>query len=103
MINEIGFGIIDNSILVIGAILGFSTEDFINNWLEKIFKKSSYKIQTRIKGLSGSLLGAGIANAISDWFGGWCVSWQLAWGSFIGCLLIILFSFPIIFKIQKKI
>lgn len=102
MINEIGFGLIDNGILVGGAILGFSVEDFINNWLEKVFEKSSYKIQTRIKGLSGSLLGAGIANAVSDFFGGCCISWQMAIGTFFGCLLVVIFTLPVVFRLEKK-
>ena len=101
MISEIGFGLIDNGILVGGAILGFSIEDMINDYLAHVLTKKSYIIETRVKGLSGSLLGAGIGNAISDFFGGFCVSWQLAFGSFIGCILIVIICLPIIFKVEK--
>ena len=102
MINEIGFGLIDNGILIGGAIFGFSIEDLINAWLEKLMEKSFYKIQTRIKGLSGSLLGAGIGNAISDFMGGFCVSWQMAIGTWLGCMIIVIATLPIIFKLEKK-
>lgn len=101
-LNIIGFGIIDNGILVGGAILGFSLEDLINRWLEALFKKSKYNLSTRIKGLSGSLLGAGIGNAVSDFLGGWCIGWQMAFGTFFGCMLIVLLSLPIIFKLEMK-
>ncbi len=102
MFNEIGFGLIDNGILVAGAILGFSIEDFINSYLEKLLANKNYKLITRVKGLSGALLGAGIGNAISDFFGGWCVSWQMAFGTFIGCMLIVILALPIIFKIELR-
>jgi len=102
MLNEIGFGLIDNGILVGGAILGFSLEDLINNWLFYLMRKKNYTLKTRVKGLSGSLLGAGLGNAVSDFFGGWCISWQMAFGTLIGCLLIVILTLPIIFKMEKK-
>lgn len=102
MVSEIFFGTIDNGILVGGAILGFSLEDLINHWLESLFEKSKYKLQTRVKGLSGSLLGAGMANAISDFLGGWCIGWEMAFGSALGCLIIVLLTLPIIFKLEVK-
>ena len=97
MIGEIGFGMIDNGVLVFGAIAGFSFEDLIND------KISKFNIQTRIKGLSSSLLGAGIGNAISDFLGGFCVSPEMAIGSFTGCMLIVLIASPFIFQIKKEI
>ena len=102
MLNIIGFGIIDNGILVGGAILGFSLEDLINRTLEISLEKSKYKLQTRVKGLSGSLLGAGMANAISDFLGGWCIGWQMAFGSFLGCMIVVILSLPIVFKLERK-
>ena len=63
-------------------ILGFSLEDLINSGLGHLLRKRNYTLKTRIKGLSGALLGAGIGNAISDFFGGWCISYQMAWGTF---------------------
>ncbi|MHA1738530.1 MAG: N-acetyl-anhydromuranmyl-L-alanine amidase [Candidatus Heimdallarchaeota archaeon] len=102
MIQACLFGIVDNGILVGGAIIGFSIEDMINDYLAYLMKKKSYCIKTRVKGLSGSLLGAGIGNAISDFAGGWCVSWQMAFGTLIGCMLIVILTLPIIFKVEKK-
>jgi len=102
MINEIGFGLIDNGILVGGAIIGFSLEDLLNKALEHALIKTKYKLSTRIKGLSGSLLGAGVGNAISDFLGGWCISWQMAFGTFIGCMLIVTLTLPIVFKLETK-
>jgi|GEM_PF-2223983 len=102
MINEIGFGLIDNGILVGGAILGFSIEDWINNTLECLLSKTKYTLKTRVKGLSGALLGAGIGNAISDFAGGFCVSLNMAFGTLIGCMLIVIFTLPFIFKLEQK-
>jgi len=102
MISEIAFGIVDNGILIGGAILGFSIEDLINNWLEHVLRNKQYKLTTRVKGLSGALLGAGIGNAVSDFFGGWCVGWQMAFGTFIGCMFVVILALPIIFKLEKK-
>lgn len=102
MLHEIGFGLVDNGILVGGAIIGFSIEDIINNWLAYLLKKQNYTLKTRIKGLSGALLGAGIGNAISDFVGGWCISWQMAFGTFFGCMIIVLLTLPIIFKVGTK-
>lgn len=102
MINEIGFGLIDNGILVGGAIIGFSLEDLINKGLAHLLRKKNYKLVTRVKGLSGALLGAGMGNAISDFFGGWCISWQMAWGTFLGCMIIVIVILPIVFKVGTK-
>lgn len=101
-LNIIGFGIIDNGILVGGAILGFSLEDMINNSLCSLLCKSKYILKTRVKGLSGSLLGAGIGNALSDFMGGWCIGWQMAFGTFLGCMIIVILTLPIIFKLEIK-
>jgi hypothetical protein len=102
MINEIFFGIVDNGILVGGAIIGFSIEDLINKGLAYLLQKHRYTLKTRIKGLSGTLLGAGMGNSISDLAGGFCISWQMAMGTFLGCMLIVLLTLPIIFKIEIK-
>ena len=102
MLGEIGFGLVDNGVLVGGAIIGFSMEDIINDWLNHLMKNTRYKIVTRVKGLSATLLGAGVGNAISDFLGGWCVGWQMAFGTLIGCMLIVLFCLPIIFKLKAR-
>ena len=99
MLGYIGFGIVDNGVLIFGAVAGFNLEDIINNGLDKL---PYYRIQTRIKGLSSTLLGAGISNAISDLLGGFCVSWQLALGTCSGCLLAVIVCLPFIFKIERK-
>lgn len=98
----IGFGIIDNGVLIGGAIVGFSLEDIINNLLEKLLSKTAYEIKTRVRGLSSTLLGAGISNAISDFMGGWCVGWQMAVGTSLGCMLVVIICLPIIFKLRRK-
>ena len=102
MLGEIGFGIIDNGVLIGGAILGFSLEDIINLSLDKALCQTKYVISTRIKGLSSTLLGAGVSNAISDFLGGWCVSWQMAFGTFFGCMLVVIMGLPLIFKLTKR-
>ena len=102
MIGEIGFGLIDNGVLIGGAVVGFSLEDVINNKLDYLLRNTKYKLTTRVKGLSSTLLGAGISNAISDFMGGWCVNWQMAFGTFIGCMLIVIGCLPLIFKLEIK-
>ncbi len=102
MIGEIGFGLIDNGVLVGGAIIGFSLEDLINTGLAYLLRKKNFNLITRVKGLSGALLGAGMGNAISDFLGGWCISWQMAFGTFIGCMIVVTLTLPIIFKLEKK-
>ena len=101
MLHEIGFGVIDNGILIGGAIIGFSIEDLINDGLAYLLRKKSYKLKTRVKGLSGCLLGAGVGNAISDFLGGWCISWQMAFGTFFGCMLVVILILPIAFKLER--
>lgn len=102
MLGEIGFGIIDNGVLIGGALIGFSLEDIINEKLEKCLKNTKYKIETRVKGLSSTLLGAGISNAISDFMGGWCVSVEMAFGTLIGCLLIVILFLPLVFRLTSR-
>jgi len=99
MLGFIGFGIVDNGVLIGGAVAGFSLEDIINTGLDKL---PYYRIQTRIKGLSSTLLGAGISNAISDLLGGFCVSWQLAFGTWLGCMIVVVACMPFIFTISKR-
>ena len=102
MINEIGFGLIDNGILVGGAIFGFSIENWINIALENLLRQTKYKLATRVKGLSGALIGGGVGNSISDFLGGWCVNWQLAVGSGLGCVLVVIIALPFIFKLEQR-
>jgi len=99
MLGYIGFGVVDNGVLIVSAIIGFSFEDIINNALSKIPR---YCIKTRVKGLSSALLGAGIGNAVSDFLGGFCVSPSMALGTFVGCFIVLLAFTPFIFKITRK-
>lgn len=99
MWGSIGFGIVDNGVLILGAVLGFSFEDLINEGLARVPR---YLIQTRVKGLSSALLGAGIGNAISDFLGGFCISLSMAFGTLIGCLFVVVACFPFIFKVEPK-
>ena len=86
MIDFINFGIIDNLIMLIGAIYGFSLENKF-----KIFSNGS-----------GALFGAGIGNAISDFAGGIAAkNLELAIGTAIGCLLC-LFIVPLLLKLKSK-
>ena len=95
----IGFGIVDNGVLIGGAVAGFSLEDRINKGLSHI---PGYTIKTRVKGLSSTLLGAGISNAVSDFLGGLCVSWEMAVYTFLGCMIVVVACVPLIFKIEKE-
>ena len=74
MVEYIIFGIIDNAVMLTGAIFGISIE-----------KKFPKKLQT---GFLGATLGAGLGNTFSDFLGGiGATNMELAFGSAIGCLL----------------
>ena len=74
MIEYIIFGIIDNSVMLVGALFGVS--------IEKKFPKKL------LSGFLGATIGAGLGNAFSDFLGGLgATNLDLAIGSFIGCLL----------------
>ena len=86
IVNFIIFGIVDNAVMIAGAILGLSWERF----MPKYFQKGM-----------GGVLGAGIGNAISDFMGGAITaSWGLAFGTAIGCLIGLLWI-PIFLQFQK--
>lgn len=73
MFDFIMFGIVDNFIMLAGAITGLSVEKFLPPYFQK--------------GV-GTMMGAGIANAVSDFMGGAITaSWALAFGTAIGCIL----------------
>lgn len=74
MIEYIIFGVIDNAVMLSGALFGVSIE-----------KKLPKKLQT---GFLGCTLGAGLGNAFSDFLGGLgATNIELAVGSGLGCLL----------------
>ena len=74
MIEYIIFGIIDNAVMLTGALFGISLE-----------KKLPTQLQT---GFLGATVGAGLGNTFSDFLGGLgATNMDLAFGSAIGCLL----------------
>ncbi len=88
MTEYIIFGIIDNAVMLTGALYGY-----------KIEKKFPKKLQT---GFLGATIGAGLGNAFSDFLGGLgATNLSLAFGSAIGCL-IALGIIPIYLKITKR-
>ena len=77
MIDFIIFGIVDNAVMILGAMTGLSIEKY----LPKMFQKGI-----------GTVIGAGIGNAVSDFLGGASTaSWDLAFGTAIGCLIGLVF------------
>jgi|TARA_B100001996_G_scaffold9151_1_gene7694 hypothetical protein len=82
------FGIVDNSVMIIGAFFGLG--------IEKYFPK---KFQVGL----GAVIGAGIGNAFSDFAAGAAsLNWDLAFGTGLGCF-IALALIPVVYKIQKYI
>jgi high-affinity Fe2+/Pb2+ permease len=80
------FGIIDNLVMIIGAMTGCEVEKYLPSRFQK--------------GL-GTVVGAGLGNALSDWLGGaGAGNFSLANGTALGCIIGLLFI-PIILYIQK--
>tara|TARA_R100001224_G_scaffold113750_2_gene100465 strand:- start:1282 stop:1557 length:276 start_codon:yes stop_codon:yes gene_type:complete len=87
MLEYIIFGIVDNAIMILGAMTGLSVEKY----LPPAFQKGI-----------GTVVGAGLGNALSDFLGGASTaSWDLATGTAIGCLIGLIFI-PI-FKYLSKL
>jgi len=83
------FGIVDNAVMLCGALFGVSLE-----------KKLPKKLQS---GFLGATLGAGIGNAFSDFLGGLgATNIELALGSGLGCL-ISLVIIPIYLTIKREV
>tara|TARA_B100000029_G_scaffold365031_1_gene358305 strand:+ start:107 stop:382 length:276 start_codon:yes stop_codon:yes gene_type:complete len=88
MIDYIIFGIIDNAVMLTGALYGVSLE-----------KKLPKKLQT---GFLGATIGAGLGNAFSDFLGGLgSGNIPLAIGTASGCL-IALALVPIYLQFKTK-
>jgi hypothetical protein len=88
-IEYIIFGIVDNAVMLSGALFGVSLE-----------KKLPKKLQS---GFLGATLGAGIGNAFSDFLGGLgATNIELALGSGLGCL-IALVILPVYLAIKKEV
>lgn len=86
MINFIIYGIVDNGIMILGAMTGLSLEKYLPSKLKK--------------GL-GAVIGAGLGNACSDFLGGMStLSYSLAIGTCLGCLIGLIFI-PLLIWIGK--
>jgi hypothetical protein len=86
MLEFVTFGIIDNGIMILGAMCGLSLDKHLPSSLQK--------------GL-GAVIGAGLGNTLSDFLGGvGSLNMDLALGTALGCL-IGLFFIPIIVTIGK--
>lgn len=87
MIEFIIFGIIDNLVMIIGAMTGYEVEKYLPSRFQK--------------GL-GTVVGAGLGNATSDWLGGATAgNLSLANGTALGCIIALVFI-PIILFIQRQ-
>lgn len=76
MLDYIIFGLVDNGVVILGALYGLHIEKYLPN---------------RFQVGMGAVYGAGLGNAVSDFLGGAATaSWALAFGTAIGCLLILL-------------
>ena len=73
----ITYGIVDNGIMIIGAMTGYNLEKYLPKKLQN--------------GL-GAVYGAGLGNALSDFMGGMStLSYDLAAGTAAGCLIGLVF------------
>ena len=80
------FGIVDNGVMLIGAFFGLGLEKFLPS-----------KLQVGL----GTVIGAGIGNAVSDFTGGLARgNLVLAIGTGLGCL-IALAAIPLLHKLQQ--
>ena len=85
MTDPILFGVIDNGVLLLGALFGLEVERLLPARLQK--------------GL-GAVIGAGLGNAFSDFLGGLPIGLDFAAGTAIGCLLA-LGALPVLLAIRK--
>jgi hypothetical protein len=86
-IDYIIFGIIDNLVMIIGAITGCELEKYLPKRLQ-------------VKGV-GTVIGAGLGNALSDWLGGvGAGNWAMANQTALGCILALAFI-PVILRVAK--
>ena len=77
MIDFVIYGIVDNGIMIAGALTGRSFE---------------YLLPKHFQNGLGTVYGAGLANAFSDFLGGMTtLSYGLAFGTAFGCLIGLIF------------
>ena len=87
MYEFIVFGLVDNGVMLLGALFGLEIEGLLP---KKYFKTGM-----------GAVVGAGIGNATSDFMGGLVASnLQLAIGTGLGCLLALI-AIPIVNQIKR--
>ena len=80
MFDYIIFGVFDNGLMIVCAMVGFELDSYISN-----------KIKWFPKGL-GAVVGAGLGNTLSDGLGGLAaLNIELATGTAAGCLIGLLF------------
>ena len=90
MLEFIIFGIVDNAIMILGAMTGLSVEKY----LPPAFQKGI-----------GTVVGAGLGNALSDFAcGASTASWDLAIGTAFGCIIGLIFIpiFKYVGKLRSK-
>ena len=75
MTGALLFGLIDNGVLLLGAVFGLEVE----RWLPG-----------RLRSGAGAVIGAGIGNTVSDFLAGLPIGWEFASGTGLGCLLALL-------------
>lgn len=74
MMDYLVFGVVDNGVMLLGAMFGLEIESFLP---KKYFKTGM-----------GAVVGAGIGNATSDFLGGvFAGNMLLAVGTGVGCLM----------------
>ena len=77
MIDYVVYGIVDNGVMILGAMTGLELERFLPK-----------KFQTGLL----TVVGAGLGNTVSDFMGGAStLSWDLAFGTALGCLIGLVF------------
>ena len=86
MIEYIIFGIIDNAVMIIGAMTGLELEKYLP-------RRFQYGL--------GAVVGAGLGNTLSDFLGGvGSASWDLAFGTALGCIIGLIFI-PLFYYLGK--
>lgn len=102
MFSFIRFGLTDNGVLLICALVGISMEGSITRWLNRLLTLSPWTVECRDKRVFGVFAGM-IGNGISDFTGGLvAMNMELAVGSFVGCMMVVLVAIPLTYKIVKK-